>query len=350
MDVLIIRNDRSLLVEKYGPQFSEGRADNYQDVLDVKKALTRMGLDYSELVINENLRNLKEVKKLNPTIVINMCDDFLEPEKEALVAKELEDMGLAYTGDAYEPIAMCTRKALVKKKLLDSGVLTPKYKLVTSADEKIRGLKYPLILKPNKEHGSVGITEDSIVHNEEQLQKKLNEMLQQYSQMLVEEYIPGKEISTLVIGDKVMKVSEIIFDEEVFEGRPKIMTYDAKWDEKGEEYIGTPRKPAKLPRQLEEQIKEESLKACRAIGCTSYARVDFRLDDNGTPYVLEINVNPDISREGAVAKIAEYSNISYVKLIKMILENARQTEQETSKVIKICEQKIPEQFEERKAA
>jgi D-alanine-D-alanine ligase len=231
------------------------------------------------------------------------------------------------------------KKALAKKKLINFGVLTPKYKLVTSAYEKIKGLKYPLIIKPNKEHGSVGITEDSIVHDEVQLQKKLNEMIHQYGQMLVEEYIPGKEVSTLVIGDKVMRVSEIIFDEKTFEGRPKIMTYEAKWNEEGPECIGTIRKPAKLSKKLEEKIIEDSRKAYKALGCRGYARIDFRLDENGTPYVLEVNTNPDLSRGAAVSKIAEYSGISHPQLIMMILENAKQ----------IAEQeKAP--IEERKAA
>jgi hypothetical protein len=114
MDVVIIRNDRSLLAEKYG-QFSEGRAGNYQDILDVKKALDKFGIKYSEVVVKEDLSNLKEVKKLNPDVVMNMCDDFLEPAREALVPKKLENMGIAYTGDAYEPIAMCSKKHLQKR-------------------------------------------------------------------------------------------------------------------------------------------------------------------------------------------------------------------------------------------
>ncbi|MFH1211260.1 MAG: ATP-grasp domain-containing protein [archaeon] len=348
MEVVILRNDRSLLPEKYGPQFSQGRTENYQDVLDVKKALDRIGVKYKEVIVKEDLSNLKELKKLNPDMVINICDDFLEPKNEALVPKRLETMGIPYTGDAYQPLAMCARKALAKKKLMDSGVTTPRYQLVSSADTKIRGLKYPLIVKPNTEHGSVGITEDSIVHDEQQLQKKLNEMIHQYGHMLVEEYIEGKEISTVVIGDKVMRVSEIMFDDKTFEGKPRIMTYESKWEEEGQDYAGTVRKPANLPKQLEEKIIAESKKAYKALGCRSYARVDLRLDDKGTPYVLEVNVNPDLSREGAVAKIAGESRISYVQLIRMILENAQQAEQEIP-IIGITEQ-IPEQFEERKAA
>lgn len=347
MEVVILRNDRSLLAEKYG-QFSEGRANNYQDILDVKKALDRLRITYKEVVVKEDLSNLNEVKKLKPDMVVNLLDDFMEPKKEALASKKLKTMGVLYTGDAYEPLVMCTQKALAKKKLMNFGVMTPKYQLITSATEKIKGLKYPLIIKPNTEHGSIGITQDSIVHNDEQLQKKLNEILQQYGQTLVEEYIEGKEISTVVIGDKVMRVSEIVFDDEKFQGKQNIMTYDAKWDGGTEEFTGTARQAAKLPKQLEEKIIEESKKAYKALGCKSYARIDLRLDEKGTPYVLEVNVNPDLSREGAVAKIAGYSRISYVQLIRMIIDNAVQTEQDIG-TIKMQEQKL-EQFEERKAA
>ncbi len=323
MEVVILRNDRSILQEKY-EEFSEGRADNYQDVLDVKKALDRMGISYKEIVVREDLKNLEEVKKIDPDVVINMCDDFLEPSKEPLVPKKLEKMGIPYTGDTFQPLSMCVQKAKEKKRLIDLGVITPKYKLVSKPDDDIEGLRFPLIVKPNTEHGSIDIKEDSVVHNEEQLQFKLNETLRKYGEMLVEEYIEGREFSTVVIGDKVMRVSEMVFDDNEFEGKPKIMTYDAKWNEETGEYAGTVRKPAKLSKQLEEKIKEESVKAYKALGCESYVRVDIRLDEKGTPYVLEVNPNPDLSRDGAVAKIAQYSRISYLKLIKMVIENATQ--------------------------
>ncbi|MFH1332134.1 MAG: ATP-grasp domain-containing protein [archaeon] len=342
MEVIILRNDRSSLAEKYG-EFSEGRTENYKDIVDIKKALDRMGIRYKEVIIKEDLTNLNQVKKLSPDsdlVVINMCDDFLDPSKEALVPKRLEKLGIAYTGDAYQPLVLCTQKALLKKKLIDSGVITPKYQLVSSADEKIRGLKYPLIVKPNNEHGSIGIEEDSVVHNHEQLQKKLNEMIGEYGKVLVEEYIEGREIATVVWGDNIMKASEIIFKEEDFAGKPTIMTYDSKWKEDSQEYEGTVRKPAKLPKHLEEKIKEESKKAYNALGCKSYARVDLRLTQDGTPYVLEVNVNPDLSRDGAVAKIIEYSKISYIKFIKMILENAIAVEQENKPAEEKTEERL----------
>jgi D-alanine-D-alanine ligase len=353
MEVLILRNDRSLLAIK-DSEFTEGRIYNYKDVLDVKNALDRMGIKYKEVVIKEDLSNLKEIKKLSPDVVINMCDDFLEPSREAMVPKKLEKMGMAYTGDAYEPLTLCTQKAREKKRLMEFGVTTPKYRLVSSPDDKIKGLKYPLIVKPNSEHGSVGIDADSVVHNEEQLQAKLNEMLAKYGKMLVEEYVDGdREFSTVVIGNRVMRVSEMLFGENEFDGKPKIMTYDAKWKEDTAEYAGTVRKNAKLTKQLEERIKEESIKAYKALGCRSYARVDLRLDKDGTPYVIEVNPNPDISRDGAVAKIAQISKISYLKLIKTMIETAKQAvaEQQQDDVQKIENNITPEnQIEEKKAA
>ncbi|MEM4244831.1 MAG: ATP-grasp domain-containing protein [Candidatus Nanoarchaeia archaeon] len=343
MEVVILRNDRSALAQKYG-EFSEGRTENYKDIDDIKNALMRMGIPYKEVVVKEDLSNLKEIKKINPDVVINVCDDFLEPKKEALVPKKLETLGVAYTGDAYQPLMMCAQKALSKKKLIEAGVLTPKYQLVSSPEGKIKDLKYPLIVKPNNEHGSVGIESDSVVHTEEQLQKKLNEMLAKYGKMLVEEYIDGREISTVVIGDKVMRVSEIVFDGQDFAGKPTIMTYDSKWKENSPDYVGTVRKPADLPKKLEEKIKETSKKAYDALGCKGYARVDLRVTPEGEPYVIEVNVNPDLSRDGAFAKIMKDSRVSYLKLIKMIIENAQGAETENK------EQRQEEnQIEEKKA-
>lgn len=332
MEIVILRNDRSLLINKYS-EFSGGRAENYEDVMHVRNALQKIGLQPGEFVVKDDLSNLKKLKEINPALVFNLCDDFLDPEKEALVPKKLDNMGIPYTGDSFTALKVCTQKELSKKKLVEFGVTTPKYMLINSVKTMVNGLKFPLIVKPTEEHGSIGIQQDSVVYNQEQLREKLNDMLEKYGEMLVEEYIEGRELSTVVIGDQVMKVSEIMFDES-FEGKPTIMTYDAKWLDDTQEYKGTVRKtPAKLTKELEDRVKEESVKAYKALGCRSYARVDLRLDKNGTPYVLEVNVNPDLSRGGAVAKIAQASRISYPKLIKAIVENAKQSmEEEAAKI------------------
>lgn len=320
--VVILRNDRSLLSQKYG-EFSEGRTNNYQDVEDIKKVLEKLGKEYIEFEVKEDLSNLDEIKELNPEFVINLCDDFLNPETEAEVPKKLEDMGIPYTGDTSYALVICTQKALQKELFVRNRVTTPKYRLVSLVrNNKVAGLRYPLIVKPNREHGSIGIDENSIVYNPAQLQKKLDEMIQRYKEVLVEQYIEGRELSALVIDGKVMKVSEINFSNEEFSEKPKIMGYDAKWNEGTEEYQGTVRNSARLPKTLESRVRKASKEACKAVGCTGYARVDLRLDEEGIPYVLEVNVNPDLSIGGAVQKIAASAGMSYFSLIKTIFKKA----------------------------
>lgn len=321
--ILILRNDRSLLLNTYG-EFAQGRADNYKDVTDVTKALNRLGYKTDEFVVKDDLSNISELRKIPGVLAFNLCDDFPDPKKEALLLKELDANGIAYTGDSFGPLRLCLEKAKSKKKLLDFGVRVPKYQLVSSTKEQIQGLSYPLILKPNNEHGGVGIEEDSVVYNQEQLQKKLNEMIRRYGKALIEEYVDGREFSTVVFGDKVMRVSEMIFDGEDFAGKPTIINYEAKWLENTQDYKATKREtPAKLPTELEKMIKEESRKAYNAFGCKSYARIDLRLDKEGIPYVLEVNVNPDLSRGGALAKIAQGSGMSFLKLVKNIVGIAK---------------------------
>jgi D-alanine-D-alanine ligase len=187
-------------------------------------------------------------------------------------------------------------------------------------------LQFPLIIKPIHEHGSIGISTDSVVYTFENLVRKVLELKELYKQpSLVEEYIDGREINAALLGNgkraKVLPLSEILFT--LPDNVPKIVSFDAKWVEGSQEYIHTTGScPADLPAEVAEKIRKLAKKAYYIIGARDYCRVDFRVRDN-IPYILEVNANPCINPDGAgFVRSANAAGLSYHEVIYEILQTS----------------------------
>jgi D-alanine-D-alanine ligase len=141
----------------------------------------------------------------------------------------------------------------------------------------------------------------------------------------VEEYIEGRELNVAIIGNErptILPISEIDFSK-LPPNYPKIVTYNAKWVEGTAEYLGTVGTcPAKLPPEVEERVRDISLQAYKLMEIRDYARVDIRLDASNTPYVLEVNPNPDISRDTGFARSARAAGMTFEDMIAKIIETA----------------------------
>jgi len=319
MNITILRNNREILDTKY--EEIDTNDGIYDDVHSVRNALISLGYKVKELIVDEEIKILK---KLKTDLVFNLCDDFLDPMKEAVVPLVLQQKNIKYTGSGSSSLLITANKYLAKLKFLQSNIPTPNFQLFTNSDQKLRSdLKFPLIVKPNNEHGSIGITSKAVVKNEEELYKRIRFIMKEKCNALVEEYIDGKEITVVLIGKKnpiVLPVSEIIF--KGFENKPKIMSYEAKWVRDNPEYQQTFRKtPADITKAEKKEIIKQCKKAYKAIGCKGYGRVDLRLKDS-IPYILEVNPNPDLSEDAALFNIARESGITYNELIKKIIDLA----------------------------
>jgi D-alanine-D-alanine ligase len=182
---------------------------------------------------------------------------------------------------------------------MHAGVITPAFEVFFAGDEIRTRLPFPLIIKPVHEGGSVGIHEDSVVHNMDDLTSRVRRIHDVYNQAaIVEEFIDGRDITASVLGNGseaiVLPLSECIYPQN---GHPRLLSYESIWIPESRPYQTIVAKcPCDLDPILEREIRDIALKACNILGCQDYTSVDIKLKDN-TAYVLEVNTNPCIKDE-----------------------------------------------------
>ena len=140
--------------------------------------------------------------------------------------------------------------------------------------------------------------------------------------MIAEEYIDGRELNVAILGHKSLPISEIEF-KGLPADLPKIVTYEGKWMADSVYYENTkPKCPAKLNARTKKRIEALAHQAYKALGCRDYARIDIRLDENGIPFVIEVNPNPDISSDSGFARAAAADGMSHAELLFTIVNFA----------------------------
>jgi len=325
MKIAVVFTRREDDSKSYEPIDWEGR-DTNDDAFSVMNVLKELGHEvlqyYVDLDLFETLRNNKK----NIDMVFNLCDDgfFSDPTLEPHLPAILDILGIPYTGSGYLTLAMCLNKARAKKILMYHKIPTPKFQVFENSKENIKkGLRFPLIVKPVREDASIGIRDDSVVKDEKELRKKISDIIAKYKQpALVEEFIEGREFNVGIVGNEVLPISEITFDG-LPKDKPRIVNYNAKWKENTIDYKETKRScPAKIDEKLKRKLINLALKASRLMMCEDYYRVDFRVDKENNPYVLEINPNPDISEDAGLAAMAKAKGYTYKELIAKIIESA----------------------------
>ncbi|MBN1221736.1 MAG: ATP-grasp domain-containing protein [Candidatus Aminicenantes bacterium] len=244
---------------------------------------------------------------------------------EANIAALFELLGVAFTGNSSRVLALCQDKFKTKAILSSFGIPTPRCTLVTSVNQKI-DLDFPLIVKPNSEDGSLGIGINAVVFTQDELRSRITTIITNYEQpALIEEYIQGREFNIAILdnsGPKALPVSEIDFSG-MPEGAPHICSYEAKWYEDDTLFIGSPPIcPAHIDHPMMQRLQKMALTAFKAMDCRDYARVDFRIADDGTFYVLEVNPNPDISRTAGYARALAAAGLEYQEFWQSMIHNA----------------------------
>jgi D-alanine-D-alanine ligase len=215
----------------------------------------------------------------------------------------------------------------VKDILSARGVPVPKGSLVSETGD-LAGLtlRFPLIVKPAREDASVGITRASVVSDEKALNARVLHILERYHQpALVEEYIEGREIYVSLLGQvdgglQIFPFFEIDFSA-MPPDRPKIVSFEGKWVEDSVEYKGTrPVRCEGLSSELRDKVAQTALQAFRCIGLRDYGRMDIRLAADGTPYVIDVNPNCDLSDlAGGFSRAAKTGGLSYKDVILRLL-------------------------------
>lgn len=320
MKVVVLYIDPASLEDRYPNDFL-GRDDGYVKN-SVSTALKRLGHEVVQLRMD--LDAISKLVSLKPDIVFNVCDDGFNNESwmEAHVAAVLDMIRVPYTGSGHRALTMCLDKAYTKMVLKYYGLPTPRSYVSDNAADTKHKLNYPLIVKPIREDGSIGIKDDAVVENGAALKARITRILRNYKQpALVEEYIDGREFNVSVIGNDdpvALPVSEILFGSKGL--KHKVVSYDAKWKPKSPQDKSTPtRCPAEIDARFAKKLQGIALRAYVAMGLTGYGRVDLRVDAGGA-YVLEVNPNPDISMGAGLAKSAASAGIAYEELIDRVLK------------------------------
>lgn len=282
----------------------------------IRRFLKKMGYKIKLLGGNEDLpNNLKQVK---PRMVINLVDSVRGQESLCpVIPATLELLNIPYTGSGQMGLAINANKFFTKTLLEEHGVRVPKFQLFSSPHERLdRHMRFPLMVKLNEIHGSVEITQDSVVENEKKLRKRVSYLMRVYKQpILVEEFIIGREVTALIV-DGVHK--KLYCGERVFidGGRYKIVSFKAAWG-KEDEY--TYRKFL-----LPEEIKEDLKKAFDVLKMDDYARFDLRVDTSGRFYFIDANANPALGpkeAQCAFGTLLDLYHVSFRDVLRRLITN-----------------------------
>ncbi len=287
----------------------------------VTRCLKENFLDVESLPISGNIeKSIAKITEFNPDVIFNFVESVEGVASyEYCLAGVYELLGYNYTGNLPSCLGNCLNKERTKNILRSFGINTPK-SLIIRKNEKVEeaqfNLKFPVILKLLNEDASIGISEFSVVNDFNSVKERLKFLFATYKQdVIVEEYITGRELNVAVLGANTLPISEIKFTG-LPKGLPKIVTYDGKWVEGSTYYLNTkPSCPAKIPPAVKIKVEQTALAAFQAMNCRDYARVDIRLSKNNIPYVIEVNPNPDISTDSGFARAASAAGLTYSDLL-----------------------------------
>jgi D-alanine-D-alanine ligase len=300
------------------------------EVTAIEESLREGGFNPRVLSVEYFSKDLvTTLSRISPKFVFNLCEEINgKCELEMCVAGLLELMGIPFTGSGSFTLGLALNKFHVKQILRSAGIPTARAFLGYRRGKVTipRGMRFPMIVKPAHEDASLGINGDSVCDTLERLEQQIRYIHEIYGQeALVEEFLDGREFNVSVIGEEnpeVLAVQEIDFAG-LPEGEPKIVSYRAKWDEESDLYNGTvPVCPAKIPKRLENRIRDIAIRSHRCVGCRDYSRVDMRTDARGNIYVLEVNPNCDISPNAGFARAAGVAGYSYSEIILKISQTA----------------------------
>lgn len=295
MKIGLTYNAKPLTDSGQGERFAE--FDDIKTIYTIRDAIASAG--HEVILIEADDDAPYRIMKNRPDFVFNIAEGMYGESRESHTPALLESLRIPFSGSGVRVQANVLNKHTSKILLRAYDIPTPAFRLVRTKDEPFRNnLKYPLIVKPNGEGSSVGITNDSYVTNSEQLKKQIARIIDQYHQpVLIEEYLEGREFTVSILGNENPRVLPIV--EIDFSGLPPGIhpfdSYEVKWeyDSPGKDMVKVIC-PARVEPNLEERIRDVSLKTYRALECLDFSRIDLRLDYKGVPNVIEVNAIPGL--------------------------------------------------------
>jgi D-alanine-D-alanine ligase len=330
LDVLLLHNTPALPVDH--PDYAS-EAGVLESVEAVTTALESAGHRVRTIGIRDMADFLAEVPRLGqPDVVFNLFEGFAGVGSgEALVAGWIEAAGLPLTGSDAAALELVRDKARVKWLLRGAGLPTADFVLVAPDRPQPRLALAallaggPVIVKPAHEDASLGIGPHSVVSDAAALDQQIDQVRADYGPVLVERFIAGREFNAAVIAlpePRLLPLAEIEFAREL-SAHERLVTYAAKWAAGSAADLATaPRCPARVDQQLARRIEQVALAALEATGCRDYARVDLRVAEDESIYILEVNGNPDIGPSAGFARALAAAGISYGEFVELLVRHA----------------------------
>ena len=288
---------------------SKERAISLDTGKQVEKELRKNG--YITKITEPDNKLLNVIKSFNPKIIFNALHG--QFGEDGYIQTILETTNIPYTHSGVISSSIAMDKELSKKIFIKNNILTPKYfiysfdrsktDLIKNVEKK---LKFPVVIKPLNEGSSVNV----FICTKNDLIKK-TEKLRNYKKIIIEKFIPGREIQAAIIGSKKLGAIEL-------KPKRKFYDYEAKYNSnaKTQHII-----PVDLLKKDYNKLMSLALKTHKLIGCSGVTRSDFKYF-NGKFYLLEINTQPGMTSLSLVPEIAAYNNINFIKLIELILKDA----------------------------
>ena len=314
------------------PEAPKDELDSLVEAEAVAKILESLGYRVEQVALALDMRGtIAHLRALAPEFVFNLVESLSGKGRLIHWATSLLDaLGLRYTGNGTDAMFMTSNKLAAKKLMRLAGIPTPPF--FTLADLQ-RGVAVPpqrYIVKAVWEHASVGITEESVLFadNPQVLLERVEKLRHRLGgDCFAEAFIEGREFNLAIIANgkepQLLPPAEIRFDNFPAD-KLKIVDYRAKWEEESFEYKNTDRffDFTSEDEPLLKKLRELALKCWNLFELRGYARVDFRVDKNGQPWILEVNANPCISPDGGFAAASLRSGISYKQIVERIVAAA----------------------------
>lgn len=297
---------------------------------EIFEALQKLGHEPSYLTLDGRNQSLTALAKSNADMVFNLVESYAgDDTKDMNVAAYLDLIGMPYTGSGPHGLFLAQDKSIAKKLFSFHAVNTPFFAMSFRGRlDHSHDIKFPLIVKPVSEDGSIGIDNTSVVDSVKELMEKIHYITEEFeSPALIEEYIEGREIYAAVLGSyeraEALPLVELDLSK-LPKGTPRIAGQDVKFDKETEAYKLTKSAPVEdLDEETTKRLQDTALGAYRACKLRDYGRIDMRLKDNGQIFVIEANPNPWLASGQEFAMAAKKSGRSYTDLIGEIVELAR---------------------------
>lgn len=293
---------------------------------DVLVTLREMGHSVQAVGIKDDLTVIRRaVEEFKPHIAFNMMENFHEIGAfDHNIVSYLELLRVPYTGCNPRGLMLARDKALSKTLLSYHRIAVPDFVVVHAGRKPRRPkrLAFPLMVKSLTQEASIGISQASVVDDEEKLRERVAFIHASVgTDAIIERYIDGRELYVGIIGNqrlRVFPVWELHFTK-LPDDVHRIATERVKWSAKYREKYGITTRAARLPEETAAQIQRLCKRVYRTLDLSGYARIDLRMDQSGRVFVIEANPNPQIGYGEDFAESAEWAGVSYEDLMQQIL-------------------------------